>query len=542
VEINCSNAARTTIRLKEETQPNQFVLALEIRISASNKISVNVMAQKTASGSPAALRLEYTYHPEAGYAPIREIMDHRNERINDFYRHCWFSDKDATISNGIDKATATETININRQDVEAFMWATKNNRGSNVEDLMPMSYAIKLAWRPIMKCLFSNAVNGDLLRLVHLSNTYTMTPRGPALKIAQNVDVTADIVAILNQESGKVVSVRATVKVDGRSAMDITSQFFYRGKFDDFENTMEKKSETPRELILKSPVDVAVLKSKGWLQLDDPDVNLLGLRLVFRLENTLQFKASNIYSRINTTGSITVELPSQPDRLIGRVDLVSGASHGNEVMDYLDRVGSVIEEPIELAHPIPLHGANPISIKAPSSNANYATASEDFNPIHVSPVFVTYANLPGTITHGMFISSLMQGLVETYAADNEAERVKSFHASFAGMVLPEDEIQVELFHTAMIDGCRVIKIEAKNKVTQEKVFAGEAKVGPPATVYIFAGQGSQEVGMGMDLYASSAAAREVWDRADKYLSDTFGKYHASCPVHSKQSLMSAQGS
>ncbi|KAH8805464.1 fatty acid synthase beta subunit dehydratase [Xylogone sp. PMI_703] len=523
VEINDASAgAWTTIRLNEETGPNRFEPALEIRMSPSNKISVNVIARKTASGAPAILRLAYTYHPEAGYAPIREIMEYRNDRINEFYYGCWFGDERAPSRNCHDKGVEYEATNINRQDVEAFMRATKNNRGSNDPDLMPMSYAIKLAWKPIMKALFSKAVRGDLLKLVHLSNTYTITPGGPKIKVGQTVDVSADIAAILNQESGKVVSVLATVKVDGKSAMTITSRFFYRGKFSDFENTVEKKVEEPRQLALKSPVDVAVLKSKSWLHLDDPDVDLLGLQLVFRLESTARYKTASVYSSIDISGPITIEGPSQAPIRIGSVEFNCGISHGNEVLDYLDRNGTIIQQPIELAHLIPLHGAEPISARAPTSNAPYAAASGDFNPIHVSPVFMAYANLPGTITHGMFISSLMQGLVETYAADNEAERVKSFHASFVGMVLPEDELEVELFHTAMIDGCRIIKIEAKNKLTEEKVFSGEARVGPPVTVYMFAGQGSQEVGMGMELYETSAAAREVWDRADKYLSDTFG--------------------
>jgi len=38
------------------------------------------------------------------------------------------------------------------------------------------------------------------------------------------------------------------------------------------------------------------------------------------------------------------------------------------------------------------------------------------------------------------------------------------------------------------DGHRAIKIEAKNKDTNEKVFSGEAKVAPSVTLYLFAGQ------------------------------------------------------
>lgn len=89
------------------------------------------------------------------------------------------------------------------------------------------------------------------------------------------------------------------------------------------------------------------------------------------------------------------------------------------------------------------------------------------------------------------------------------------------MVLPGDELDVKIRHTGMRDGNLVVNIETVN-ARGEKVLQGIAEVGQPPTVYVFTGQGSQEPGMGMDLYNSSPAARTVWDGADAHLLSVYG--------------------
>ena len=89
------------------------------------------------------------------------------------------------------------------------------------------------------------------------------------------------------------------------------------------------------------------------------------------------------------------------------------------------------------------------------------------------------------------------------------------------MVLPGDELDVKIRHTGMRDGNLVVNIETVN-TRGEKVLQGTAEVAQPPTVYVFTGQGSQEPGMGMDLYNSSPAARAVWDGADAHLLSVYG--------------------
>ena len=89
------------------------------------------------------------------------------------------------------------------------------------------------------------------------------------------------------------------------------------------------------------------------------------------------------------------------------------------------------------------------------------------------------------------------------------------------MVLPGDELDVKIRHIGMRDGNFVVNIETVN-ARGEKVLQGTAEVAQPPTVYVFTGQGSQEPGMGMDLYNSSPAARAVWDGADAHLLSVYG--------------------
>jgi len=89
------------------------------------------------------------------------------------------------------------------------------------------------------------------------------------------------------------------------------------------------------------------------------------------------------------------------------------------------------------------------------------------------------------------------------------------------MVIPGQELNVKIRHAGMNNGNMLVKVETSNEAG-EKVIQGTAEIAQPATVYVFTGQGSQEPGMGMDLYKSSPAARAVWEAADAHLTSVYG--------------------
>jgi fatty acid synthase subunit alpha len=89
------------------------------------------------------------------------------------------------------------------------------------------------------------------------------------------------------------------------------------------------------------------------------------------------------------------------------------------------------------------------------------------------------------------------------------------------MVLPGDELDVRIKHTAMHGSDFAVGVTTVNQ-RGEKVLEGTAEVSQLTAVYAFIGEGSQEQGMGMDLYNSSTAARAVWDSADAHLISAYG--------------------
>ena len=72
VEIQHPNdSAKTLIKLKESS-PAGMRYTVEISTSNGKKITIKLLEHRTATGQVEALPLHFTYHPEAGYAPIRE--------------------------------------------------------------------------------------------------------------------------------------------------------------------------------------------------------------------------------------------------------------------------------------------------------------------------------------------------------------------------------------------------------------------------------------------------------------------------------------
>ena len=165
----------------------------------------------------------------------------------------------------------------------------------------------------------------------------------------------------------------------------------------------------------------------------------------------------------------------------------------------------------------------PTVVSAPMSCADYASASGDLNPIHRSVNHAILARIPQKqpIVHGMWTLAKCRKLLEDIVCEGDGRRMRSFEGAFVGMVFPGERLYIQFRMSGVVRGDMKVAMEVVSS-GGDTVVSATALVEQAKTVYVFTGQGSAEVGMGMELYNSSPTARNVWDRGDRYFQDNYG--------------------
>jgi len=418
------------------SKSNDLSPSLSARIKGKDMIEVILIEKIGDRQIPFPLLFHYT--PEKGYATIHEVMEGRNERIKEFYYKLWFPSEEAEFGACLDTEAFTEKFicngeKVNTPEIQEFCQAVGNQAELYVERRQkivyaPMDFAIVVGWKSIIKAIFPKSIDGDLLKLVHLSNGFRMLDGAEPLKQGDVVDTVAEINAVVNNDSGKLVQVKGVVLRDGKRVMEVTSEFLYRGTFHDYQNTFQKTVETPMEVKLASAKDVAVLKSKEWIQWAEGEHTVApNASLVFRLNTVVRFKNKTTFSHVETTGTVSMQISTKEHVEIATVQYFNEEETlGNPVLAYLKRTGTPIEQAVHFengGYSVMPEGSFSSEVISPFSNEPYAKVSGDFNPIHVNPYFADLAELPGTITHGMWTSASTRKFVEIFAADNHPQRV-----------------------------------------------------------------------------------------------------------------------
>ena len=500
----------------------------QISSSKDSEISVDLYYSSRHGLEPIALPFRFYYDFKRNPHSLIEVIEQRNDRIKSFYSRLWFG-QGPDPTKHTDSTFHSDEITLSwamLQDVVSILETGYPGDEINrlASDVFPIDACIIIGWDTLVKPLLVKDIDVDLLRLVHRSNTSEYVGDFIPLRVGEIVSAKSHIQAISIEDAGKSIVVKAEIERSGRVVATVTSNFLCKGSYSDFASTFQHVEEPEFKLEVTTLHDQAILRDREWFLLDDPSLSLLGICLIFRLKTHLTWRHDRVIGRLETIGTIHERLLNGRLQQIGKVHFVAHDCHGNPVMDFLNRRGTHTRPRIDLKTPGWFDDAS-LDVIMPRCNDNYARISRDYNPIHVSPTFAGWANLPGTITHGMFTSAMTRGVVEHLTDDEERLRFRRFSTSFVGMVLPRDKLTVSFQHTAMIQGRMILKVIVHNKDTEETVIEGEAEMEQENTAYAFTGQGSQEQGMGMALYNSSPVARGVWDEADKILEDLYGRLY-----------------
>ena len=455
------------------------------------------------------LVFSFKYDPSDSTTPLTEVAGGRIAATKHFYKGVWLDGVDGELS--FAGAQKFET-KIEQADVERFNASI--NYPSQLES--PLDMTIMAAWQPLIACLFHPNVTGSFLDLVHLDNGFEVVsctdPTGVRYKIDDVVVSEMDIVSITNNKSGQTVVVSGPVAEKlGRFKVILTSSFLFRGEFDS--NSYETKTGV-FSLSVEDAAHIAVLGSKSWIMLDEAAAFSIGQSLKFTVKTEIAVVQGQ--QSFSTTGTLCgCDANDVEHRKIGKiVSTVVGAA--DPVTSYLDRMRKGQTTYFKSGGYLTLKKPEPVV--SPIENRTYSVASRDFNPIHRNPFIATLADLPDTIVHGMWSSAATRGVL---LGTGQIDRVRSFSASYVGMVKPGDVLCTDVKHVGMQQGDKIMELTTRSDAGT-KVVQASARVETAPTAYVFTGQGSAEVNMGMKLFGSSAAAKAVWEKADKHLLATYG--------------------
>ncbi|KAJ2872376.1 fatty acid synthase alpha subunit Lsd1 [Coemansia aciculifera] len=508
----------------------QVDLSIE-RLSESIELKI---FQPTPTGL-ATLHYRFVYQPAQHLTPIHLVVEGHGNHTRQLYRETWIDNSDApsAFEDHVDPDALLlgSGFKITEDHVYSMCQVVGNSSQHYLQETdlglrVPMEFFYYSATPAIMRILASTVFGDGQLGIVHLYNKIELVDGTTPLMVGDTISSSLRIDGITNTASGKRFKVLGNLSRRGQVVAHIETAFISRNIPVCVEETFELTNGQRFTIQLATANDVTALMAKEWfLSCDKASVHLVpGSQVEFCLDSMYHFKSDDVYSSISTTGRASILVTTGRPVHIANVHFECGTSVKDQVIEYLRRHEVPSTTPLSDGDGYSLVSPSNqelLQVMVPDSNWEYAKVSADGNAIHTNPYIADVAGLPGTITHGLWTSASTRALVECYAANDEPERIRMYRTNFVGMVLPKDQLRTELLHVGMKGGRMLVK-GITSKVGGGPVLECTAEIEQPATAYVFTGQGSQEVSMGMELYKESVAARSIWNRADRHMLAKYG--------------------
>ncbi|KAJ2163006.1 fatty acid synthase alpha subunit Lsd1 [Coemansia sp. RSA 552] len=499
----------------------------------SDGIILMVVYYHSSAGNTVQFLLELEYCPAQTLTPIHGSKQGDNEAVRRFFVDIWVGsvEKPKPYVDVVDPDMQLENeLVITEERSRALCaavgndgWAYGYSEGGVLH--APAEFTHVSCMRSMLAIFQSSLFGAGQASIVHLDNKLTLEDGAGPLRVGDTITAATVIDGLVNLGAGKKLTVCNIIYCNGRKYATVEASFLSRSYFIDPHQAFERKRQQTIVVTLPSEAEVSALELKEWfIYCEDTADRLAPNTLIkFCLDSEYHFKTGGVYSGVATAGSVVLRKDNGRHIHIADVDFEWSTCAENPVISYLSRYATDTDEQLFANGGYSLVGSNDtylMEATAPESNWDYAKQSLDSNPFHLNPYIADFAGLPGTITHGYWTSASTRAVLERTVADGHFERIRVYHTEFVDMVLPQDELTTELFHVGMKSGRMLIRGQT-SKVDGGPVMTFTAEVEQPATAYVFTGQGSQAVGMGMDLYEQSPAAQAIWDQANAHMLNTY---------------------
>ncbi len=160
------------------------------------------------------------------------------------------------------------------------------------------------------------------------------------------------------------------------------------------------------------------------------------------------------------------------------------------------------------------------TVTAPHHMGAFAAVSGDHNPLHTDVPAARLAGFEGPIVHGMWLSAVAQRAAASVGATHHPRPIRGWLARWVAPLQPGASVEITVERTGVLGGDTVVEVTCR--ADGELAMVAQAVVAAPRTAYAFPGQGIQSQGMGLEARTRSAAARQVWDRADAHTRAALG--------------------